>query len=109
MMTAIRRAKRDVILGGMIAVVAAIGLVLSVVTGGGQGSAIWRFICGAFFALGALTCVWGLLVWRVHHGEQRKYAGYGCPRCGYAPSKDDVQAENSCPCPHCGQPMYVDD
>ncbi len=31
---------------------------------------------------------------------------YGCPRCDYAPHPDNVENDDSFPCPSCGEPLY---
>jgi rubrerythrin len=40
--------------------------------------------------------------------DQRKLAKYGCDRCGYAPRPQDLDENQSFPCPGCGRPLYPD-
>ena len=44
---------------------------------------------------------------RAHRSQDdRKFARYGCDRCGYVPRPEDMEQGESFPCPTCGRPLY---
>jgi len=38
--------------------------------------------------------------------NDRRMHKYSCPQCGYQPHLDEVEHQQSFPCPMCGNPVY---
>jgi len=64
-------------------------------------------VYGLIFLLGiAAALVAALVIVRVHSARQIKPNKYGCPECGYSPSRDDIAKGGEYPCPKCSEPVY---
>ena len=93
----------------MAAILAGCGVLLYLlgVAAGRDETGMWLLVV-AVIALGLAlaSAIWAGVEWLRRRSVRKQLNAYACSRCGYAPSLEDLESEESIPCPRCGQPVY---